>query len=213
MNFDLISQHIVPRFVIDIGARLGDWAKEAKAAWPEAQFLLIEGNLECQPTLDSSGFHYAMALLSDKEKVVDFYTIKDCPMATGASYYREKTPFFADDKVKVEKYKTTTLDYIWERAIAVPDPHPLLVKIDTQGSELDILAGAEKLLKEVDAVVMEISHVEYNIGAPSSKDAAIFMAKHGFYAAEKLGDIIHPIERDRIVQTDMLYLKLKGYGG
>ncbi len=212
MNFDLITKHITPHFVVDVGARLGDWAKEAKAVWPDASFILIEANEECRESLKELPFPFQIAVLSDKVKEVDFYTLKDC--ATGSSYYRENTPFFADDKVKIEKRKTQMLDNI---LVTLPRElvlhHPTLLKLDTQGSELDILKGGEEFLKNVDAIVCEVGIMEYNIGAPLIIESSKFMADHGFFAAEQLDQIVHPLDHSKIIQVDILFLKLKTYGG
>ncbi len=204
MNFDLITKHLTPSFVVDVGARLGDWSKEANQHWPNAAFWLIEANIECFEQLKESPFNFEICALSDKEKEVDFYTLKNCPTATGASYYRENTPFFSDDNVAVRKCRTTTID----NELHPDQAETVLLKLDTQGSELDILKGGERFLKNCAAIVIEISHVEYNQGAPLASEIAKFMAEHDFYAAEKLGDIIHPIDRDKIIQSDMLYLRL-----
>ena len=216
MNFDLIAQQITPSFVIDVGARLGDFSKEAKAVWTNAEFLLVEANDECQPTLAESGFDYTIAVLSDREKEVDFYTMRNCPMATGCSYYKEKTHFF--DNPVIEKRRTTTLDQVLADHLIHGGKIgiPILLKIDTQGSELDILQGSENVLKSegLQAIVLEVCHQEYNEGATNTNEAiAKFMAEHEFYVAEKLGNICHPIERDKIIQSDVLYKRLVSYGG
>jgi FkbM family methyltransferase len=204
MNFSLISPHITPKFVLDIGARLGDWAKEAKAVWPDADFFLIEGNRECRTALEESGFRHTIELLSDSEKSVDFYTLRDCPTATGASYYRENTPFFEGDKAVVTKLPTRTLDFYFE--INHEQPRPWLLKIDCQGSELDILKGGQKVLAQSDAVILELSRVEYNIGAPLCDEVDAWMQEHGFKAVDVVGDIVHVIDR-HVVQSDVLYLR------
>jgi FkbM family methyltransferase len=203
MDFSLITKHITPKFVIDIGARLGDWAKEAKAEWPDAELYLIEGNIECVPALKESGFRFLQCVLSNQVLVM-FYTLRDCPTATGCSYYRENTSFFEGDKAVATLTAPCRLDLLlphWENA-----PEPILIKLDTQGSELDILRSGEQTLAKAQAVIMEVAHTNYNDGAPQSAEVTSFMYDHGFYLAEKLGDIVHPITR-KLIQEDVLYLR------
>ena len=37
-----------------------------------------------------------------------------------------------------------------------------LIKLDTQGSEIDILNGGSHMIKNTTAIIVEVSHVEYN---------------------------------------------------
>ena len=43
---------------------------------------------------------------------------------------------------------------------------PVFVKIDVQGLELAVMKGAEKILNKAELVLLEVSTVEYNQGAP-----------------------------------------------
>lgn len=209
MNFDLISKHISPTHVIDVGANVGAWYRQARETWPAVEkFWLIEGNPECEAQLESilrDGDLLDINLLSDREKEVTFYTMRDCATATGASYYKEKTPYF--NNAIETKRRTTTLDALcWQSSFIQAER--LLIKIDCQGADLDILHGAKFMLKIAKAIICEVSHQEYNEGATNSNEAvAAFMAENGFYAAEKLEDICHPLEREKIIQSDMLYVK------
>jgi len=212
MNYELLAKHVQPNFVIDVGANNGYWSIEAKKVWPQAEFLLIEANEECRPYLHDSHFSYLIAVLSDTEKEVDFYTLRDCGTATGASYYREKTEFFEGDKVIVTKRRTTTLDLIFDRSVSIRNPSPMLLKLDTQGSELDILKGAQKLLPQIDAMLIEMSFVEYNEGAPPYEELRDYLYQKGFLMVGEIGQIVHPITREHI-QSDILWKRLQAYGG
>lgn len=275
MNVDLISKHITPTHVFDIGANVGAWYREAKHAWPDARFWLIEGNPECEAMLRqvvedvADGDRVDIAVLSDTEKEVTFYTMRDCPTATGASYYRENTAWYANPIAT--KRRATTLDALcWQSDFHLASS--LLIKTDCQGADLDVLKGGRFMVDKARAIICEVSHViyeyiesqkaeigdeyhfagkmkavsgqqldndkwrpinneedkngiryyllpcrrktNYNEGATNTNEAVSkFMSEHGFYAAEKLEEIIHPIERERIIQSDMLYVKLEAYGG
>ena len=45
---------------------------------------------------------------------------------------------------------------------------PYLLKIDVQGAELDVLEGAQNLLKDTEAVVLEVSMFGFMAGSRSS---------------------------------------------
>jgi hypothetical protein len=54
------------------------------------------------------------------------------------------------------------------------------IKIDTQGSELNILKGGRKTLKNTEFVMLETQNLEYNNGAPFTEDVIITMKDYGF---------------------------------
>lgn len=200
MNFDLIAKHITPRSVLDIGANTGGWYREAKSRWPDAYFFLIEGNPACAEYLAATGESFRIALLSDAEKEVEFFTRVDAPTCTGSSYKREKTEFYADDKINTDRLPTARLADVCEGSVFD------LIKIDTQGSELDILRGGIDIARAAKAIVMEVSLEEYNDGAPLADETLAFMASLGFRATEVLQEIVHPIKR-HVIQNDLLFIR------
>lgn len=201
MNFDLIKKHVNPATILDVGANVGHWHNEARLHWLNAFFFLIEGNPACAAQLIQTGAAVRIALLSDTEKEVDFFTRTDAPTCTGASYYRENTTFYGDDKATAQNLRTHRLDDV------VGGREFDLIKLDTQGSELDILRGAPNTLSAAKAVIMEVSLTNYNEGAPQMAETVMFMEAHGFHLAENLGDIIHPIDRN-VIQRDCLFLRV-----
>lgn len=59
-------------------------------------------------------------------------------------------------------------------------PIPQLLKVDTQGSELDILAGSSDFISSVKYVLLECPLVEYNLGAPNIQSYLSTMQDYGF---------------------------------
>ena len=106
------------------------------------------------------GYKYHIGILSDEnDKVVKFY--QNDFLFGGNSYYREigydNGSVFPEENF-LEK-KTRTLDSIVEEK---QFPYPDLLKIDVQGSELDILKGAKNVLKYVKYLIIELQNIEYN---------------------------------------------------
>jgi FkbM family methyltransferase len=186
-----------PTRVLDIGANVGGFYNETKAIWPNAEYLLIEGNKNCEPYLKNTGQKYLIGLLSDAEKTVDFYTMKNTETATGNSYYKELTDFFKDpDVVKME---TTTLDKI------LGDNNNFdFIKIDVQGAELDVIIGGKNTFNNAKYVMMEVAIIPYNEKAPLWDEVIDFMKSIGFSNLIKIQDIVHPINR-KIMQHDVLF--------
>jgi FkbM family methyltransferase len=162
--------------ILDIGANDGFWYLQNKDKFPMCNFTLVEANIENENKLKQLNVEYYIECLSDIEKEVDFYITKDSPTTTGASYYRENTVFFSDDNIKIVKIKTKRLDDLFPNRIFN------IIKIDVQGSELDIIKGGQRIFSNARKVIMEVpvDGVEYNFGAPKRKDYFDIMQSMGF---------------------------------
>ena len=97
-------------------------------------------------------------------------------MCTGNSYYIENTKHFENDKF--QKIKSTTLNKFIRKKNLNFD----FLKLDTQGSELDILKGGSEVLKKVEYIIIECSTSKnsYNKGAPGEKEICDFLSLKGF---------------------------------
>ena len=80
-----------------------------------------------------------------------------------------------------------------------------LIKVDTQGSELDILKGGKNLVSKASAIILEVSYIEYNEGAPNQQETLDYMKKIGFEEKMSIGEHYNG---EQIVQKDLLFLKI-----
>jgi hypothetical protein len=78
-----------------------------------------------------------------------------------------------------------------------------LVKLDTQGSELDILKGGKNLISRAKVVILEVSLIEYNEGAPTVEETIDYMNEIGFEERMSLGE---HYDGETIVQKDLVFL-------
>jgi hypothetical protein len=62
-------------------------------------------------------------------------------------------------------------------------PGSLLLKVDTQGSDIDVLEGAERILGFVAVLVIELSLIPLYEGAPGYIDALRYVEDAGFALA------------------------------
>ena len=135
LNYNLINlqkRGIKIDIIFDIGAFRGDWSKFLNStSLKNKSFYLFEANEENHKYLEKLKYKSFFCVLSDKTKEVDFFS----NLSTGDSYLIEQTSFYKDNIKKIKK-QTITLD---ELIIKKNLPFPDFIKIDTQGSELDIL--------------------------------------------------------------------------
>ena len=195
-----------PRTILDIGANAGWWYGKAKEAWPDSFIWMIEGNPHCKKQLEEIDENVTIVLLSDTEKDVQFYTLKDDLTTTGASYYKENSDIYEDDdKVLVEKLRTKRLDDLFQKDTVFD-----LIKLDTQGSEVDIMRGGINLLKKSQVVIVEvdIGQIAYNTGAARKEDVLKFMKENGFGEPIAMVDHLnyrYPDGRIEIIQEDLVF--------
>lgn len=195
-----IKKYFIPTSILDIGANVGQFYNEIKQIFPDSYYFLIEGNEKCEDPIKNLNVDYSISLLSDSIKDVKFYTRTGEERCTGNSIYREKTSFYDDDQITIEIKKTTTLSDL------LGDKQFDLIKIDVQGSEIDIINGGINIIKNSKGVILEVSLVEYNENAPTKEYVYEYMEKLNFYPVEIIGNINHPINYE-LIQQDVLFIK------
>lgn len=152
-----------PKVIYDIGSCVGHWANKAKEVWPSADIYLFEAMDSVEFLYKEWNFPYHIGLLSDIDnKELIFYQNDLFP--GGNSYYKENSihteQYFGKDSEKL--LLTSTLDTVVQKRNFPP---PDLMKIDVQGSEIDILNGSRNTLLSCQHLIVELQHTQYNIGA------------------------------------------------
>lgn len=169
------------KIIYDIGACTLVWAKFAKTVWPDAKVYLFDGTDTLGFLYEENNYEYNIGVLSGVSgEEVDFYQSNVSP--SGNSFYKEnnKHSWAADiyyQENTVKRVKTQTVDEVAEKRGFYP---PDLVKIDVQGCEVDILTGMKNTLKTCKHLIVELQHIEYNIGAYIHTYSIPFIESLGF---------------------------------
>jgi len=103
----------------------------------------------------------------------------------------------------VESLPMKTLDSVVARRKM---PGPILLKADVQGYELEVLRGANETLRNTEVILLEVSTLPYNIGAPLFSDVVAFVADRRFL----IYDFCHLHRRqsdDTAFQVDVLFAR------
>lgn len=186
LNFIKILKYFTPKSYLDIGAYTGRTLTDVLSILPSIEKgEMIEASRQQEEVLkyieSITGFKYQIEVLSDSIKEVDFYIMGDGKNSTGTgnSYYQENTPHFKN--AVIEKRITNTLDNIYDDSVSFD-----LIKIDTQGSEVDILKGGTKLVSRAKGIVLEENAYSFNIGAPISPEVKAYMESIGFELVDTL---------------------------
>ena len=164
------KHNFYPAKILDIGAHLGDWYFEIKDIYPNSEVLSIEANPNCANKLSQNNPNYLITFLGENEGVVDFYVPNTHPTSTGASSYIEQTSIF--DGVKPQQLQVITLDSLNQQFD--------FIKMDVQGSELDVIKGGLNTIKNSTILQLELSMLDYNQGAPKASEIISYLYNLGF---------------------------------
>ena len=179
--------------VLDIGAYKGEWKDLFQKIFPESDILMIEANKDKEDILKKKG-NYIIALLGSEDgKEVDYFKCTDDKIDTGNSVYLENTSM----KFNPEKRKTKKLSSLLD-----PNDKFDLIKIDVQGSEIEVIEGGESIIKNSNFLLVELSLQNYNEGAPKLLEVINKLNEYNF----ELIDIIDRNYRNNVlVQIDGIF--------
>lgn len=196
------KKNVPLNWVYDIGAHKGEWSSfYKKTSLKESNFILFEANEDHKKDLTQKKFNFFIETLSDEKKVVNFYNNNN---SSGDSYFRENSP--NHNGLQPQKKKTRILDEIvFSKNLPLPD----LIKIDTQGSEIDILKGAKKTLENCKLVYLECPIIaNFNNNNLNIFDYLNYL-KNLDYIPQEICEIHY--YHEYLIQIDILFVKKKLY--
>jgi FkbM family methyltransferase len=184
-----------PGGIIDVGANVGAWAATVARIFPSCAIHMIEAQPALEPELAATGFPYTIALLGPVERTaVPFFL-----SGTGSSAMEEVTGF-AKDSIDLPVKRLDDLEPV--KALR----SPLLLKLDVQGYELQVLAGAAEVLGQTEVILAEVSLLEYNKGSPLMHEVIAYLAERNFLPYDICGEMRRSSDM-ALFQTDMIFVR------
>lgn len=190
-----------PATIYDIGAYRAGWSRVASEIFPHANFVLFEANADNAALLQDFGHRHFIVALADTDGERTFFLPRTGDV-TGASLYLENTSHYAGENLLVRNISTARLDTL---VAANGLPPADLIKIDVQGAELDVIAGGSLAIDRCEALMAELSFVDYNKGAPLVADAMAAIAQRGFRCIDICE--LHRTAAGEMLQADFLFVK------
>jgi FkbM family methyltransferase len=201
----LSSLGFKPATVIDVGVAMqtGELYQEFK----ESKILLIEPVAEFEPFLRSVCERYKgeyVLAAAGGEPGTAFLNVHreqlDC-----SSLLREVEGPKVDGIPR--EVPVVTIDQVCaEKGLA----GPYLIKADVQGAELQVLAGAERTLRETKVVILEVTLFGTMIGGPQVYDVIVRMKQYGFVVYDIWGHNYRPYD-NALAQVDMAFVREQGF--
>ena len=192
-----------PRTVIDVGVAYH--TAELYEEFPGTDILLIEPLAEFEPFLRRITERYkAQYVLAAAGEMAGTATLNVHPDRYGSSLLREVEGASVDGEPR--QVPVVTIDEVCaEKGLA----GPYLIKVDVQGAELQVLAGARRALEQCEAVILEVSLIAALIGAPEIHDVFAKMKEYGFVVYDLWGFNYRPLD-GALAQIDVLFVREDG---
>lgn len=196
MNLNVLNKYTPTlKRVLDIGANVGQFRQLVQSIYPKAFVYSIEANKKCESHLKALTNDFKITLLGEENKKVKFYISKRSSVSTGASIYKETTEHYQEGMYHVEELDMVRLD---DLNLGEFD----LIKIDTQGSELDVIRGGESTIQKCKFLLLEATTSgNYNENAPSNEELLNHVNSLGF---EQI-DILSGFNLKIAIQEDILF--------
>lgn len=184
-RFSLLPDHVdlVTAPIWDVGANAGDWTAALLRLSPRSRAVLFEPN----PAM-AEGLRQRFAHAPNVD--VRELAASDCRAhltlhLTAHSHNSSlRTPRDMNAEYGVttgwEEIGTVEVEAIPLDELLVDMPPPSLLKIDVQGAELSVLAGAHRLLGQAQAVLLEVTERSHYLGDALSDDLHDVMVEQGY---------------------------------
>lgn len=189
-----------PRTVIDVGVAWG--TEDLYEAFPSARHLLIEAIAEFEPQIRKAAARFdhelVIAAASSKEGEI---TINVQPTMSWSSIFQPLPQFPANSRPR--QVRTVRVDTLCEQRGLVG---PYLLKVDVEGAELEVLAGATGILAQTEVIVLEVMFPEEYENVPSFAEIIRRMDELG-YAVYDLFDLRTASPEKLLYQSDVVFVQ------
>lgn len=179
LQYEWISKLQINTF-IDIGANDGNISKVINHLFPKATIFAFEplkGKKELiESKIKSDDLIIETLALSDHTGYKNFYEYNYLP---ASSFLKPDPKIFKKDIYISKNYpvKITTLDrYFYKKKVK----KPIVIKMDTEGTENLIIKGGQDLLKQASLIIIESSFVKYRKNQCLFDEIYKYLTKLGF---------------------------------
>jgi FkbM family methyltransferase len=182
--------------LIDVGASDGRWSLDCIKFFPNAQYLMIEAQVEHEIALkkvikDHPNFNYVIAAAGSKQGKI-YFNNDDL---FGGTAYNE--PIEGGIEVQM-----TSIDAEVKQRNLQP---PYLIKLDTHGFELPILEGAIDTMKQASLIIIEAYNYQLLKDSLKYYEMCKYMEERGFSTIE-MADLMLRKHDASFWQMDLFFI-------
>lgn len=195
------------RTVLDVGANTGQFVGEARKIAPDAFIYSFEPLRECFEALrdgrrDDPRFKAFHVALGEEPGEVTMHrndysqSSSLLPMAELHKRAFPETRNSTPEKVEVKRLDDVAAEFRIER--------PMLLKIDVQGFEAKVIAGAAETLKQADVIIVETGVEALYEGQALFDDVYRMLYDRGFRYRGNHNQLLSP-DDGRVLQADAFF--------
>lgn len=191
----------------DVGANLGQFAFMAHNVWPNVPVYSFEPDPDSYEKLQHNfkkfsvigkTFPYALSDKVESKQLMRY--------AENVNNSLLKSESYEDSVVENLSVECTTLDVISK---AIPEVSAALLKLDVQGFELMVLAGAKNFLEKCLYVQIEVSFSPTYSGGAHAGEIILAMREYGFECIDILDLLRDKNGLHKIIEADLLFKRSK----
>jgi FkbM family methyltransferase len=197
------------RTVLDIGAHRGEFSSAVRALLPQAQIYAFEPLPDCCAVLakrfgtNGSFQAFPVAIGATHDRITFWRSSypKSSSVLPMADLHKDSFPWSAGTTPL-----TVEMRALDEYREVLKLTEKVLLKIDVQGYEAQVLAGATELLKRVAYVLLEVSFQPLYEGQGAFAEIHAFLQGAGFSYSGNLEQLLSPLDGS-VLQADALFVR------
>ncbi len=195
-----------PKHIMDIGANTGTWTYSALNYFPEASFSLFEPqhwlkDIILKKCNNDNVIVYPLGV--GKKKGVFDFTLVDREDSCTFRYNEEEAK---EKGFKQIKLPVTTIDsFLLEHNMQIPE----IVKIDTEGLDLEVLEGATMLHGKTELFLIEAAVMNKSLDNNLLK-VVEFMSQIGYQLFD-ITDLNRPFNQKVLWLVELVFVKKGGF--
>jgi|694.fasta_scaffold155897_2 FkbM family methyltransferase len=198
--------------IIDVGANVGQYATAMRSVGYSKQLISFEplakafGRLATVASNDSAWEVFNLGLGSSQQEltinVSENLASSSFLSVTALSTQAEPLSQFSG----TQKVNVVRLDHFLKERIN--NFENVFLKIDVQGFELEVLKGAEGILKNVKAIQLEMSFVPLYVDGPLYSDILFWIERNGFEVYSIIPGFRN-LESGQLLQADGIFTRTR----
>jgi FkbM family methyltransferase len=203
-NFSLFFKHLKSlgfevRTVIDVGIAFG--TSPIYDAFPHARYFLVEPVAECRPVLERLkqrlNAEYFLVAAGAENGEVTFNVHDDI---SGSSLFLQVEGKILDGEARPTPMRR--LDSLLPENLE----HPVFLKVDTQGAEIEVLKGLGTRIGEIDLLILETTMMPMRHGIPQFAEIVRFCDEAGFAVYDVLEGHMRALD-GALAQIDLAFVR------